>query len=261
MKRPCEYRDREGNRGAGCLLEFELNGGQGGSNRRHCDACQKLAARDRGAAYVTAHPEKYRKSCRDQRQKAAEAAGRDYRPMDELQPCLYRDRAKKPGPNCIGMFKPKTGGQIFCDNCRPLAVNKRQSAAAAVHYRADKVQFVIGGDPEACARHKRRLERGKKSAAAYHERQRAELAALRKQAVFGKIFEKLKNKPVSWRLIVMLKLLDPALTKADLRKFGGEEANLSGRQMTRILDQIKAWMREFSPTPRAKTPRPEKPVN
>jgi hypothetical protein len=196
-RKQCEYRDREGHRGIGCLLEFEPNAGPGGSNRKHCDVCQKLKARDRGAAYVSSYPEKHRKRNRDQRQKAAEAAGRVYRPMDELRVCLYRDRAGNPGPNCIGMFKPRTGGQIFCDKCRPLAINKRQSAAATAQYHADKEQFDIGGDSEACARHKQRLKQGKKSAAAYHERQRLELAALRAQ----KRPADWSEKPIEWRII------------------------------------------------------------
>jgi len=146
-----------------------------------------------------------------------------------MQKCAFR------GEGCLRTFKRKHPRENNCDVCKNPARKTRQAAHNAARYRADPKTF--------------------------NRRQREARETLREQAVFGKIFEKLKSKPVSWRLIVMLKLLDPALTKAQLRKFGGEEANLSDRQMTRILDQINAWLREFSPARRVKTPGPPKPVN
>jgi hypothetical protein len=198
-RKPCEYLDREGHRGAGCLLEFEVNGGPGGSNRIYCDNCQVLAARHRSRKSYAKSPEASKKRGKARRRKIAEADGRDYRPMDTLQSCLYLDRAGKPGPNCIGMFKPKTGIQIYCDNCRPLAINKRQGAAAVAQYHADKEQFDIGGDPEACARHEQRLKRGKKSAAAYNKRLHDQIAEAKRQNALRPTdwFEK----PIEYRIV------------------------------------------------------------
>jgi hypothetical protein len=198
MRKACEYRDREGNLSAGCLLEFEPNAGRGGSNRKHCDVCKTLAARDRGAAHVSRHSERHSKRNRDQRRRAAEDDGRVYRPMDRLQPCLYLDRAGKPGPHCLREFTPKTGGQIYCDNCRPLARRDRQAKAALQLYRDLKAQRKAG---EASPGYEKRLQWGRTSAANYHERQR-------KLATQGKILAAVASMNSLRQKIAMALLID-----------------------------------------------------
>jgi hypothetical protein len=180
MKRPCKYLDREGNRGAGCLLEFELNGGQGGSNRRHCDNCQKLAAKDRSAAHrASEDPQKRNNRQRDRRRKIARAAGRGYRTMKSMQPCKYRDSEGNPSKTCRGKFTPRSGIQIYCENCRPLARRDRQKVAALALYHADAKEYKAGRRGKAFARHEARLKRGRKSAANFHGRLRAQLARIK----------------------------------------------------------------------------------
>ena len=86
--------------------------------------------------------------------------------MDSMQPCEYRDRAGNPGLNCLGRFKPKTGGQTYCDNCRLFARRDRQAKANLALYHADAMQYKAGIGGKASARHEQRLQRGRKSAAA-----------------------------------------------------------------------------------------------
>jgi hypothetical protein len=161
----CRYRDRQGKRGEGCLLEFQLNSTQGGSNRIYCENCQKLAAKDRAAKHhASEDPERQRNRNRDNRRKAAEAAGRIYRPMTGMQPCRYLDCEGNPGPDCLVEFKPESGIQLYCENCWRLARNDRQSKAKLKSYYADK---AAGG-----ARYEKHLERGRRSSAAYHARLR-----------------------------------------------------------------------------------------
>jgi hypothetical protein len=224
-KRQCQFR------GEGCLREFQLSSGQGGSNRKYCEVCQKLAAKKRSAAHrASEDPERLRKRHGDQRRRKAAAAGRPYREMTAMRACQYRDRAGKRGVGCLGEFMPASGIQIYCDNCWKLARNDRQRVAALALYHADSKQRQGPGR----ARHEKRLQRGRKSAAAYHARQR-------ERAAQGKILLELKSKPVSWRLIVPLLLLDPSLTKARVQELAGKEAALTPRQMTRLRAQLREW--------------------
>jgi hypothetical protein len=173
--------------------------------------------------------------CREKKRRDVDAA---WRRSQRRAKDLTLGRTRKcafQGEGCLLTFKRKHPREKNCDVCKEPARKARQAAHNAARYRADPKTF--------------------------NRKQREARETLRKQAVFGKIFEELKNKRVSQRLIVMLKLLDPTLTKADLRKFGGKEADLSDRQMTRIFDQINAWLREFSRVRRVKTPGPTKPVN
>lgn len=242
-KKPCEYRNCEGNSSEGCLGAFELNSSQGGSNRKYCRACQKLATRDRSAKHhASEDPEKLRNRNRDQRRKAAEAAGRRYREMGAMRLCAYRDREGAPGKGCLGEFLPKSGIQIHCENCRRLARNDRNRVNKLAAYRADK---AANGE-----RYEQHLKRGRKSSANFHSRQR-------KQAAVGRIFEELKSRPVSWRLIVPLVVLDPSLTRAGIRKLVGTEGDLTPRQMTRLGAKIREWLPSW-PGFGAKLQRPKK---
>ena len=157
--RRCQYRDRAGLPGKDCLGEFEISG-QGGTNRLHCDNCQVLATRDRGRKHAA----------RKRSERPPEARGFKKRLCKgwkfKLKPNQIA-KCKEPLP-CLGSFKPTNGRERFCDNC---ALNRRralQGALALEIYHRDKKQKSGPGRK----RHLARLRRGRKSAAAYHKKQR-----------------------------------------------------------------------------------------
>jgi hypothetical protein len=170
------------------------------------------------------------KKNRDRRQKAAEDDGRVYRPMDRLQPCMYLDRAGKRGPHCLREFTPKTGGQIYCDNCRPLARRDRQAKAALQLYRDLKAQREAG---EASPGYEKRLQWGRTSAANYQERQR-------KLATQGKILAAAASMNPLRQKIAMALLID--------RSSGNEQVKqlvlkLTGESVsTSTVERVRAEM-------------------
>lgn len=89
---------------------------------------------------------------------------------------------------------------------------------------------------------------------------RARYARQRELAPLGKILEKLKGKPVSWRLLIPLVLLDPTLTKAKAQQLAGPEAKMTARQMTRLGDTLREWLPSW-PGFAAKIPGMPKPRN
>jgi len=187
----------------------------------NCDNCRNLAAHDRSAAYAATHQEEQSKRNKRARQKAAEAAGRQYREMTNMQLCLYRDREGKPSPDCLVEFMPKSGIQMYCKNCRRLALNQRQAAAKLTQYRTDK---AVNN-----ARYKKHLEWGKKSVKAYHARQR-------KLRGDWKILQETKSMPSSWQRIVPILMvhrdLEPPLSNSEVQKLAG--TNLDKETMRRI---------------------------
>lgn len=236
-RRQCVYQ------GEGCLGEFELSSGHGGSNRLHCNNCQKLAARRRGAHYASSHRTAELLRGKNRRRRLAKAAGRRYREMTSMQPCLYRDPAGNPGKDCRGEFKPKSGIQRFCDNCRRLARNDRQRVAAMAAYYADKKLRSGPGR----ARHEKRLQRGRKSAARYHQRLRelaAEALRLRAQQPARKGKGRTRKDDIADRVV---QLKRTGLSWSQLTIKLNEEARRAGSQ-ERNEEAYRSLYRSRKPT-------------
>jgi len=145
--------------------------------------------------------------------------------MTSMQPCEYRDREGNPSKACRGEFKPRSGIQIYCENCRPLARRDRQKVAALALYHADAREYKAGRRGKAFARHERRLKRGRKSAANYNKR-------LRELAANGKILADLSSKPAPWRKIVPLLRINPNLSNEQAQTLAG--TSLSSSAMNRV---------------------------
>jgi hypothetical protein len=164
-------------RGKGCQGEFELNSGQGGSNRKYCDNCQKLMAKKRRIAYEKREREKRAKLPEESKGFKKKLCkgwqfGLEERFPTEMAIRKVGGKTLPPLP-CLGWFKPTCGAQLFCSNCKVTRLRARQGAEATAAYRAEKEQFDATGD---CPQFEKRLQRGRKSANAHNKRQRKRLA-------------------------------------------------------------------------------------
>jgi hypothetical protein len=160
-------------RGEGCQGEFELNSGQGGSNRKNCDNCQKLAEKNRRTAYEARERKKRAALPEDSKGfKKRVCIGWQFG-LEERFPAemSIRKGGRKALPPllCLGQFKPTNGRERLCTNCKVTRRRARQGAAATAAYHTEKEQFDATGD---CPEFEKRLQRGRKSANAQHKRQK-----------------------------------------------------------------------------------------
>jgi hypothetical protein len=205
---PEKYRERYRS-AAPCLVEFE----RANPREVYCDNCKPVARKwqqlQAQSSRYDANPKKYRRRARVNRGKRAKSAGRKIRRIGRGYKCEYRDKHGRRGKDCLGTYKLDGSFQRFCEVCQ-----KHADADRAQKYRDDHHDELL-------------------------PKYRAKGKLLRDRASVGKILEKLKDMPSSWKLIVPLLLLDFSLTKRKVQALAG--THLSTRQMTRIGEQLLEW--------------------